>query len=812
MQRFLRQSTEKVLEALQTGNAELVGQRRSLFTPEVVLIGLLELEESRVQEILEDLLAEPASARQRMIEACLAAIRSQPEVPPRQEFQITFSQETQALFDLALRAANQRGDAMIGTDVLFLSLFEPQAGTVGQVLRDAGLERDVVASRIQQLRGDRKLLKKDDETRRDVLEEYSTDLTARARDGELDPVIGREGEIARLIQILSRRKKNNPVLIGEPGVGKTVIVEGLAQQIAASEVPENLLNKRILAIDMAAIMAGASMRGEFENRMKEIRDAVIASRGQILLFLDELHTVVGLGSGGGGMGASDILKPALARGDLRCIGATTLEEYRRIEQDRALARRFQPIMVEPPDATQTRAILEGIRGAYESHHKIHFTEDALDAAANLAERHISDRAQPDKSIDLIDEAASRKYLDLHSVPPEVRRLENEKRGLEQRRLAAYQAQQFQEAATLQAEILKVDTQLEQERVRWKEALKESDSTVGSDAIARVVSDWTGIPAARMLETEASKLDRMEEVLEGRVVGQREAVQAVSDAIRRNRSGLKEPNRPIGSFLFLGPTGVGKTELARALAEFLFNDDSRIIRVDMSEYVERHEISKMIGAPPGYVGYGEGGQLTERVRRHPYSVVLLDEFEKAHPDVTNILLQVLEDGRLTDGQGHTISFRNTLIIMTSNLGSQLLAGTGEIGFEARGPVSYERARELVMSEVKRSLRPELINRVDEILIFHPLRPEDLVAIARIQVERLARRVEEQRIRITVTDAGLASIARRGYDPVFGARPLRRLIEREIETPLARLLIRGEAREDSTIIVDASPEGALSLRVA
>ncbi|MDM7913844.1 MAG: AAA family ATPase, partial [Candidatus Eisenbacteria bacterium] len=811
MQRYLRQSTEKVLEALQIGNSELVALRRGLYTPEVVLIGLLELEDSQVQELLAGLVSDPDETRRRIIAACASAIQQQPEVPQRGPMQVTFSQEVNTLFDLALRNANQRGDTMIGTDVLFLTLFDPQVGTVGQILRDEGLERDVVASQLNRLRGDRKLLQKDDETRQDVLQEYTVDLTAAARAGKLDPVVGRETEIARILQILSRRKKNNPVLIGEPGVGKTVIVEGLAQAIANSEVPEQLLNKRILALDMASLLAGAGVRGEFENRVKAIRDAVIASKGQILLFIDELHAVVGLGSGGGGLGASDILKPALARGELRCIGATTLEEYRRIEQDRALARRFQPVYVQPPDEAETRQILERLRSIYETHHHVHYTADALDAATRLSDRHITDRAQPDKAIDLIDEAGSRRDLESHFVPPELRRLENEKRSLEQERMSAYQKQQFEEAARLQGEILRVDGLLETERARWKESRREEDSRVDAEDIARVVSDWTGIPVSRMLETEKSKLDRMEEVLEKRVVGQNEAVRAVADAIRRNRAGLKEPNRPIGSFLFLGPTGVGKTELARALAEFLFDDENKMIRIDMSEYGERHEVSKMIGAPPGYVGYGEGGQLTERVRRNPYSVLLLDEFEKAHPDVTNILLQVLEDGRLTDGQGHVVSFRNTVIIMTSNVGSQRLAGNAEIGFDAREAVSYERARDLVLGEVRKTLRPELLNRIDEVIVFHPLRLPELMEITRIQIARLQRRIAEQKIEIEVTEEALARLAQEGFDPIYGARPLRRLIERSIETPLARMVIRGELKPGDRVLVDVDPESATGVRV-
>ena len=621
-----------------------------------------------------------------------------------------------------------------------------------------------------------------------------------ARQGELDPVIGREKEIERIIQILSRRKKNNPVLIGEAGVGKTVIVEGLAQQIVAAEVPQSLLSKRILSLDMAALIAGASVRGEFEGRLKSIRDTIIDSGGRIILFIDELHTVVGVGGGAsGGMGAPDILKPALARGQLQLIGATTYDDYRKhIESDRALARRFQTVQVNAPGIDDTRKILEGLKPYYEKHHNIDYTPESLDAAARLSDRYITDRAQPDKAIDLLDEAGSKKHLEMHYTPPDLKKLENEKRAQTALKKEAFERQDFEEATKHHAELQIIEEQLVTKKEMWQKELKEKDTSVTSEDIAGVVSSWTGIPASRMLEGEAGKLAHMEEKIHERIVAQEAAVGAIADAIRRNRAGLREASRPIGTFLFLGPTGVGKTELAKTLAEFLFDDETHIVRLDMSEYMERHEVAKLIGAPPGYVGYGEGGQLTERIRRVPYAVVLLDEVEKAHPDVFNMLLQVLDEGRLTDAQGHVVSFRNTIIIGTSNIGSEKLAEKHEIGFKSgTGIISHDEAKDMILSEVKKYFKPEFLNRLDDMIVFHSLTKKHMSHILDILLNRLIKRLKEEEISLEIGAEIKEKLVADGHEPKYGARPLKRAIEREIENKLSLCIVNRQFQSGDKI---------------
>jgi ATP-dependent Clp protease ATP-binding subunit ClpC len=799
IQNFTQLSTKKVMQTLEIAVAELVGLRQNVLTPDFILLALLSQPDGEAMKILENLLSNPAEAAQRIKGRVLGHYQ---RATPVQANQIVASQELMELFRLAYEEAKQLGDSYISTGSLFLALFDPRIGHTAEFLREAGINHDQARQALQELRGGRTVNSEDAETQPDVLARYTRDLTELARAHELDPVIGREEEIARVIQTLSRRKKNNPALIGEAGVGKTVIVEGLAQRIADADVPDTLLNKRLLALDMGEIIAGAKMRGEFEERLKSVRDAVIEAKGSVILFIDELHTVVGAGAGGGGLDAPSLLKTALAQGSLQVIGADTLDEYHRfVESDKALERRFHPILVREPSVEETVRILAGVAPRYEGHHQVHYAEDALKAAAQLAERYITDRRLPDKAVDLIDEAGSHKHLRLISIPRDVKELERENQRLLREKTAAFNSQNFEQAARLQMEILKLEERLGAARKQWEAERGQEDTEVHAEDIAGVVSRWTGIPVARMVETEADKLARMEEALHRRIVGQDDAVRAVADAIRRNRAGITAARRPIGSFLFLGPTGVGKTELARALAAFLLDDESRIVRLDMSEYMERHEVSKMIGAPPGYIGYGEGGQLTERVRRNPYTVVLLDEVEKAHPDVFNMLLQILEDGRLTDAQGRTVSFRNTILIGTSNLGTEALSPDRRpIGFVQSATPSYAEARELVMHEVKRFFKPEFLNRLDDVIVFHYLEPAQVRVIATLFVAELVRRLAERRIELVVAEEVLDQLARDGFDPVYGARPLRRELERQLENPLAMKIVKGECPEGSCVCAE------------
>lgn len=788
LQKYIRYCTKKAMDAVNIGAMELVNMKRNVFTPVFLLLGLLVQDDSSIMAIIEQLKLDAEGVKKRLMDGIFSSLENQVSTFGAMEnIQLVISSELEKVFEIALQESNKMEDKMISTEALFLALFSPYAGNTGEIIRRAGLELDKVRAAIEQIRGGRKIVNQDDESKLDVLKEYTVDLTEMARQGELDPVVGREKEIERVIQILSRRKKNNPVLIGEAGVGKTVIVEGLAQQIAAADVPQSLLHKRILSLDMAAIIAGAGVRGEFEGRLKSIRDSVIDAGGRIILFIDELHTVVGVGggAGAGGMAAPDILKPALARGQLQLIGATTYDDYRKhIESDRALARRFQTITIREPGIEETKNILEGLKSYYERHHNILYTTEAIDAAARLADRYITDRAQPDKAIDLIDEAGSKRHLELHYTPPDIKRLENERRAVAAQKMEAFKRQDFEEATKHHAKLITVEEQLTKERAKWKNDLKVKDNSVTSEDIANIVSKWTGIPVSRMLETEVEKLAHMEEKIHERIVAQEAAVKAVADAIRRNRAGLREVSRPIGVFLFLGPTGVGKTELAKALAEFLFDDETRIVRLDMSEYMERHEVAKLIGAPPGYIGYGEGGQLTEKIKRMPYSVVLFDEIEKAHPDVFNMLLQVLDEGRLTDAQGHVISFRNTIIIGTSNIGSELLADKHQLGFKsAPGIISHEEAKELVISEVKKHFKPEFINRLDDMIVFHSLNKGHISQILDILLNKLIMRLKQEGMTLEIEAGVKEKLAVDGYDPAYGARPLKRTIEREIENRLS-----------------------------
>jgi ATP-dependent Clp protease ATP-binding subunit ClpC len=804
IQNFLRRSTEKVSQVLYAGTSEMIDGGRSHFTPEFILSGLLEQEDSTLAEVIESA-ATADDPIPRLKAAVAEAVRKLPvpEQPLSEGTSITFSDEVKVVLEQALQESRTLGDRFVGTWALFLALLDPRAGEVARILRTVGLDRERVRETMNERRSSEDRIEdREDESQDDVLKQFTTDLTEMARRGELDPVLGREREIERLIEILSRRKKNNPVLIGEAGVGKSVIVEGLAQAIVHAEVPESMVRKRILTLEMADLVAGASARGQFEQRLKAVRDAVIRASGRIILFIDELHTVV-VANAGGGIDASNMLKPALARGRLQVIGATTLDEYRKhIESDRALARRFQPIIVGEPTIEETIEILDGLRPFYERHHGVRYADEAIAAAARLSDRYITDRALPDKAVDLLDEAGSRKHLGLRLMPTTLRELENQRRALMGRKQDAFDRQDFEETARHHSELLKVEEQLKEARAQWQGTVAAQDATVHADDIAEVVSRWTGVPASRALEAEADRLARMEEEIHHRIVGQEDAVAAVANAIRRNRAGLKAPDRPIGTFLFLGPTGVGKTELAKALAEFLFADETKIIRLDMSEYMERHEVAKMIGAPPGYVGYGEGGQLTERVRRNPYSVVLLDEIEKAHPDIFNLLLQVLDEGILTDAMGRRVSFRNTIVIGTSNLGSSKLAEAERgIGFgHGQGRITYDEARSLVLTEVRRHFRPEFLNRIDDLIVFHPLSEVHIRRIADIQLAELVRRLAELDITIEVTSEARDHLAREGFHPTYGARPLKREIERTIENPLSMRIVSSEVKPGDWVKVE------------
>jgi ATP-dependent Clp protease ATP-binding subunit ClpC len=795
-QDYIQRSTRKVLHTLEIAVAELVARKQNLLTPDFLLMALLSQSDSEAVKILDHLTSDAVVTAAQLKDRINQHWQS---ATPVQATQIVASQEFSEVFRIADEEARNLGDEFIATGTLFIALFDPKAGHTSEYLRDMGITRDQVREVLKEIRGGRTITSEDAETKPDVLAKYTRDLTELARNNELDPVIGRQAEIGQIIQTLSRRKKNNPALIGEAGVGKTVIVEGLAQRIAEADVPDTLLNKRLLSLDMGEIVAGAKMRGEFEERLKSVRDAVINAKGQVILFIDELHTVVGAGAGAGGLDAPSLLKTALAQGSLQVIGADTLEEYHKyVEEDKALERRFHPILIREPTVGETIHILQGIAPRYERHHQIHYETEALVAAARLSERYITDRRLPDKAVDILDEAGSRKHIRLISIPHDVKDLEREHQRLSHEKGAAFRAQNFAEAAHLQMEILKVEERLKVAREHWQAERGTEDARVSTEDIAEVVSRWTAIPIARMVEAEAQKLARMEENLHKRIVGQDDAVRAVADAIRRNRTGITSPGRPIGSFLFLGPTGVGKTELARTLAAFLLDDESRIVRLDMSEYMERHEVSKMIGAPPGYIGYGEGGQLTEKIRRNPYTVVLLDEVEKAHPDVFNMLLQILEEGHLTDAQGRTVSFRNTILIGTSNLGTEALSPDKRpIGFMRSETPDYQEAKQQIMQEVKKFFKPEFLNRLDDIIVFHYLEKEDVKRIANMFVGELAQRMEQREIALTIDAAVIDKLSQDGYNLVYGARPLRREVERQVENPLAMMIVKGKCSNGSHV---------------
>ena len=799
--------TDRARRVLVTAQQEAVRLGHNYVGTEHILLGLLHETEGVAVRVLASLNISPEAVRERVESIIGHGEPSQSE--------IAYTPRAKRVLELSLEEAQRLGHNYVGTEHILLGLLYEGEGVAAQVLAGMGVDIDTMRERVAEmlggiapiqagLGGQAKPAAGAGQVPTPRLNEFGRDLNKLAQEGKIDPVIGREKEIERVIQILSRRTKNNPVLIGEPGVGKTAIAEGLAQRIIERRVPEVLSSKRVVSLDMASMVAGTKYRGEFEERLKKILEE-IKRAGNVILFIDELHTVVGAGAAEGAIDAANILKPALARGEIQAIGATTLNEYKKyIEKDAALERRFQTVLVGEPGVEDAIAILKGLRDRYEAFHRAQITDEAIEAAVRMSHRYIADRYLPDKAIDLMDEAASRVRLQAFSAPSDIKEIEQRLTKLRTEKEAAIAAQEFEQAAKLRDEEQRLREEFEARQKEWRQKGNER-VVVTADDIAQVVASWTGIPVKRLAEEESERLLRLEETLHARVVGQHEAVEAVAKAIRRARSGLKDPKRPIGSFIFLGPTGVGKTELARALAEALFGDENAMIRLDMSEYMEKHTVSRLVGAPPGYVGYEEGGQLTDAVRRRPYAVLLLDEIEKAHNDVFNMLLQVLEDGRLTDSQGRTVDFKNTVIIMTSNVGSQYLKREAGMGFLSDRVKTEEAAKERVLDELKRTMRPEFLNRVDEIIVFGSLSETELREIVGIMLRNVEKRLREIDLRLEATDAAKAFLLRKGYDPHFGARPLRRAIQKLVEDEISELVLRGVLRPGTTVVVDVETVG-------
>jgi ATP-dependent Clp protease ATP-binding subunit ClpC len=784
---YLSDAAKKVLDTAKEAAVEL---NQDYLGAEHLLLGLVRTN-NLATEILKELGRVPEEIEQKVLNRLKPGRATDVK-------ELTLTPRAKKALEIAYEVSHSLGNELIAPEHILIGILAEEENIAARVLKDSGITLEKVEEVLYRFVGKKPEAFKIP-TNTPTLDQFSRDLTQLAREGKLDPVIGRENIIERVIRILSRRTKNNPVLIGEPGVGKTAIVEGIAQRIVKGNVPEILQNKRLVQLDLAAVLAGTKYRGEFEERMKKIIDEIVENSDKLILFIDELHTLVGAGAAEGAIDAGNMLKPYLARGELHVIGATTLNEYKKyIEKDPALERRFQPVMVSEPTIEEAIEILRGLRDKFEAHHRVKITDEAIVSAVVLSDRYIQDRYLPDKAIDLLDEACSKVRLRTMARPEELKKLEEEIKHLEEEKDAAVRAQEFEKAAELRDKIKELKEKLEQQKTEWIDSQGSSFGVVTADDIAEVVSEATGIPAKRLVIEEMQKYLKMEEALHQRIVGQDEAIKAVSEAVRRAMAGLKDPNRPIGSFLFLGPTGVGKTELARALAEFLFGDEDAVIRLDMSEYMEKHSVSKLIGSPPGYVGYEEGGQLTEAVRRRPYSVILFDEIEKAHPDVFNILLQILDDGRLTDAQGKTVDFKNTIIIMTSNIGSQFIQEYAKL--EQKEPGAYERMKEQVLNAVKGYFRPELLNRIDEIVVFHSLTEKELEEIVDLLLERVRRKLRGLGMELEVTSEAKKALVKEGYDPQYGARPLRRVIQRRIENEISRLILGQEFKEGDTILVD------------
>ncbi len=824
-QQFLKNSTHRVNEIFQAGINEALNAQVKMLIPEFLLFAILEQKDSIALKIADECKLDEVLVKTTIINGIYDSIN---QLQKKQDTHFSQSRDPTGMYGspevafLLERADIERknfGDAYISTGTLFMAFFDSRL-SCRDILLKAGLSYEEAKKALLNVRGNHRVTNRDDEAKQSALTQFTRDITAMARRGELDPVTSRENEIERVIQVLSRRKKNNPVLIGEPGVGKTVIIEGLAQRIVDLEVPDHLVGKRVLSLEMADLVAGSKMHGEFEERLKAVKEEIIALEGQVILFIDEIHTVVGAGRTAGSLDASNILKSSLATGQLQCVGATTFKEYKQyIESDRALERRFQPIRVEEPSLEAAKEILKSIAIKYEKHHQIKYSPESLNAAVELSNKYIFSRSLPDKAIDLIDEAGALKRIKVVSIPPDIQKLEQEKAKKDIERNDYFNRQDFAMVASTQMELLDLENKISARRKQWESELKQEDRIVTADDIAELVSKVTGIPAKRLQAEDLEKLAHIEDELAKRLIGQKQAIHSVANALRRNRIGLRERKAPIGSFFFLGPTGVGKTELAKALAEYVLNDEQRLIRFDMTEFMERHETSKLIGSPPGFVGYGEGGQLTEKVKRQPYSVLLFDEVEKAHPDVFNLFLQILDDGRLTDAEGQKVSFENTLIVFTSNLGSEYISsnkrsvGLGGLDKD----LSNKEVTELVMGELKKAFKPEFLNRLDEIIVFEKLSPEDIEKILKLNIDKLAKKVKKQGLDLNISAEAQKFLAERGFSPTNGARPLRRLLETEVENKIAQEIIaKGSHKETEqangkTLFINLSKDSVPEIKV-